>query len=63
MNNMFTFMRESSVARFFIPAGLLLIIVGVVIFFINVNNQNYVLVCYNQEGANGKCWMGINTEI
>ena len=44
MNNMFTFMRESSVARFFIPAGLLLIIVGVVIFFINVNNQNYVNV-------------------
>ena len=44
MNNMFTFMRESSVARFFIPAGLLLIIVGVVIFFINVNNQNYVSV-------------------
>ena len=30
---------------------------------VTINNQNYVLVCYNQEGANGKCWMGINTEI
>jgi hypothetical protein len=30
---------------------------------VTINNQNYVLVCYNQEGANGKCCMGINTEI
>ena len=42
MNKIFTFIRESQTARFLIPAGLLLIITGVVIFIITLNNQNYI---------------------
>lgn len=44
MNKMFAFMRESQTARFFIPAGLLLIIFGIVVFVITLNNQNYVKI-------------------
>ena len=44
MNKMFTFMRESQTARFFIPAGLILIIFGIVVFVISLNNQNYVKI-------------------
>ena len=32
MNKFLTFMRESSTARFFMPAGLVLIIIGVAIY-------------------------------
>ena len=42
MNKIFTFMRESSTARFFIPLGIFLIIFGVIMFVINSNNQNYI---------------------
>lgn len=42
MNKIFVFMRESSTARFFIPVGILLIIVGMIVFNINMNNQNYI---------------------
>ena len=42
MNKLFTFMRESSTARFFIPAGIMLIIFGVIMFVINNKNQNYI---------------------
>ena len=41
---MFTFMRESQTARFFIPAGLILIIFGIVVFVITLNNQNYIKI-------------------
>ena len=44
MNKMFTFMRESSFARFFIPLGLILIIFGVIVFVINTKNQNYLKI-------------------
>ena len=44
MNKIFTFMRESQTARFFIPAGLVLIIFGIVVFVITLNNQNYVKI-------------------
>jgi hypothetical protein len=44
MNNLFTFMRESSTARFFIPAGIALIVFGVVVFVINSKNQNYIKI-------------------
>ena len=44
MNKLITFMRESYTARFFIPFGLILIIVGIVIFVINSKNQNYLKV-------------------
>lgn len=44
MNKIFTFMRESQTARFFIPAGLILIIFGIVVFVITLNNQNYVKI-------------------
>lgn len=44
MNKMFTFMRESQTARFFIPAGLILIIFGIVVFVITLNNQNYIKI-------------------
>ena len=39
---MVSFMRESSAARFFIPAGLILIIFGIVMLVINMKNQNYI---------------------
>ena len=42
MNKMFTFMRESSTARFFIPMGILLIVFGVIMFVINNKNQDYI---------------------
>ncbi len=42
MNKTFSFMRESSTARFFIPAGIILIIFGIFMFVINMNNQNYI---------------------
>ena len=44
MNKIFTFMRESQTARFFIPAGLILIIFGIVVFVITLNNQNYIKI-------------------
>ena len=44
MNKLFTFMRESSTARFFIPFGLILIIFGIIVFNINSKNQNYLKV-------------------
>lgn len=44
MNNFATFMRESNVARFFIPAGLILIVVGIIVFVISIKNQNYIKV-------------------
>ena len=44
MNKMFTFMRESQTARFFIPAGLILIIFGIVVFVITLYNQNYIKI-------------------
>ena len=42
MNKLFTIMRESQVARFLIPSGLLIIIFGIIVFFISLNNQNYL---------------------
>ena len=42
MNKLFTFFRESQVARFLIPLGLILTIFGIVVFSINMKNQNYV---------------------
>ena len=42
MNKFLTFMRESSTARFFIPAGLILIIFGIFVLVINMKNQNYI---------------------
>lgn len=44
MNNFATFMRESNVARFFIPAGLILIIMGIIFFTVSIKNQNYIKV-------------------
>ena len=44
MNKLFTFMRESSVARFFIPAGLILIVFGIFMLVINIKNQNYIKI-------------------
>ena len=44
MNKLITFMRESSTARFFIPAGLILIIFGIVMFVINSKNQDYIKI-------------------
>ena len=44
MNKMFSFMRESSTARFLIPAGIILIVFGTVMFFINNENRNYIKI-------------------
>lgn len=42
MNKLITFMRESSTARFLIPAGLILVIFGIFMLVINLKNQNYI---------------------
>lgn len=42
MNKLITFMRESSMARFLIPAGLILVIFGIFMLVINLKNQNYI---------------------
>ncbi len=44
MNKLFTFFRESQTARFLIPVGLMLTIFGVIVFIINLNNQNYIKI-------------------
>ena len=44
MNKFAIFLRESHTARFFIPVGLILIIFGVVMFCINMKNQNYIKI-------------------
>ena len=44
MNKMFSFMRESSTARFLIPVGIILIVFGVITFIINSKNQNYIKI-------------------
>ena len=42
MNNIATFFRESRTARFFIPAGIILIVFGIITFIISIKNQNYI---------------------
>ena len=42
MNKIIMFFRESIIARFFIPLGIILIVFGVIIFGINKENQNYI---------------------
>lgn len=42
MNKLVTFFRESGPARFFISAGLILLIFGIIVFVINSKNQNYI---------------------
>ena len=42
MNKLFTFFRESQVARMLLPLGLILTIFGIFMFVINMKNQNYV---------------------
>ena len=44
MNKMFSFMRESSTARFLIPVGIILIVFGAFVFVANTKNQNYVKI-------------------
>ena len=44
MNKIATFFRESYIARFLIPVGLILIIFGVVFFIANTKNQDYIEV-------------------
>ena len=44
MNKMFTFMRESAVARSLIPVGLLLMVFGVIVLFISIKNSNYIQI-------------------
>ena len=44
MNKLFSFMREYSLARFLVPAGIMLIIFGVVMFVISNKNQDYIKI-------------------
>ena len=44
MNKIFTFLCESQTARFLIPAGIALAVFGVVMFIINIKNQDYIKV-------------------
>ena len=42
MNKFMYIMRESVLARFLIPAGIIFIVVGIIFFFAINNSQNYV---------------------
>lgn len=42
MNNIAKFFRESMIARFLIPLGLVLIVFGIIMFIVNIKNQNYL---------------------
>lgn len=42
MDKMAYLFRESRVARFFIPVGIILLVFGVILFVINSKNQNYI---------------------
>ena len=42
MNNLATFFRESRTARFFIPAGIILIIASILLFLAGEHNKNYI---------------------
>lgn len=42
MNSISTFFRESKTARFFIPLGIILIIVSILLFVVGNNNKNYI---------------------
>lgn len=42
MNKLAYFMRESGLARFLIPAGIALIVFGIVFLVVNTQNRNYV---------------------
>lgn len=44
MNKISEFLRESSVARFLIPTGLILIIAGIIFFIASSKNQNYIKI-------------------
>ena len=44
MNKLFTFFRESQTARFLIFCGIVLTVFGIIIFIINIKNQNYIKV-------------------
>lgn len=42
MNKFSTILRESGPARFLIPAGVILLVFGIFMFFVNKNNSNYI---------------------
>jgi hypothetical protein len=42
MNKIFTFFRETSTGRFFIPLGVLLVIFGIIFFFSINNSKDYI---------------------
>lgn len=42
MNKVITLIRESRVARFLIPVGIMLVAFGIIFFVVNKRNQNYV---------------------
>lgn len=44
MNKFANIMRESYIARFFIPAGLILIVAGIIFLISCIKNQNYIKV-------------------
>ena len=44
MNKIATIFRESALARFLLPAGLILVIFGCVMFFVNKENSNYIKI-------------------
>ena len=42
MNKIVTFFRESSLARFLIPVGIIFIVFGIIVFNINISNKDYI---------------------
>ena len=49
---------EPAMKASFLPSALTPIVISNM-----YNNEDYVLHCYNQQGANGKCWLGINEDL
>ena len=42
MNKIITIFRESKLARFFLPLGIILLVFGIIMFSVNSKNQNYL---------------------
>jgi hypothetical protein len=44
MNKIMDFMKESGTSKFLIPAGLFLVIIGVIVLITTINNKDYIKV-------------------
>ena len=42
MNKIFTFARETSLGRFLIPAGIILVVFGIITMNLSISTENYI---------------------